>query len=365
MGMNEKKRRARRTWIPAGAALAAGLGLFAFAAGHGRQGPPPQKDMAIDAATRTEVIQAAVAALDRSYVFADKAAAMHLALLRQLQKGDFDRATSAARFAEVLTDTLRRLSGDAHLEVRYVAQATPEGTVDATAEQARERTEQLRFNYGVADVQRLHGNLGYIDLHQFGRPDGAEPRIAAAMNLVRDTQALVVDLRRCGGGDPETVMTFASYLFDRPTHLNDIYWREENRTEVRWTRTTLAGPAYGAARSVYLLVGPDTFSGCEDLAYALKNARRAILVGEQTGGGAHAGDPHRLNPHFDMFVPAGRPINPVTHADWEGVGVAPDVSVSARKAMDIAQALALRTLIAREPDPDWKQRLQERLDELD
>lgn len=349
-----------------GAILIAGLGLSAVWMAHGREGPP-QKDMSIDAAARAAVIHAAVAALDQSYVFADKAAAMHATLLRQWQEGRFDDVSSALRFADRLTDVLQQISQDRHLEVRYSADALPDDAKDAPSagEQTREHLEQLRFNYGLADVQRLRGNLGYIDLHQFGRPDGAAPRIAAAMGLVRDTQALIVDLRHCGGGDPETVMTFASYLFDRPTHLNDIYWREENRTEVRWTRTDLPGPAYGQTRPIYVLTSADTFSGCEDLAYALKHAHRATLVGERTGGGAHAGDPHRLSEHFEMFVPAGRPINPVTHTDWEGVGVAPDVPLSAGKAMDAAQTLALRALIAHEQDEDWKRRLQERLDDLD
>jgi C-terminal processing protease CtpA/Prc len=159
-------------------------------------------------------------------------------------------------------------------------------------------------------------------------------------------------------------MAFASYLFDRPTHLNDVYWREENRTERRWTKAQVAGHRYGQERKVYLLTSGDTFSGCEDLAYALKNNRRATLIGEETGGGAHAGDPHRLSAHFMMFVPSGRPINPITHTDWEGVGVAPDVSTSAADALVVAQIVALKAVLASEADVEWKAKLQERVSEL-
>lgn len=341
--------------------------LLAFMLVRRTHGSPPQQDMTIDAATRKAVIDAAVANLDRGYVFPDKAAHLHQLLKSHLASGDFDGITSAEQFADTLTTELREASHDPHLEVLYFAKALPEGAKDAgpsVEEQAQERIEQLRFNYGVSSVERLRGNLGYIDLHQLGRPDGASVRIAAAMSLLRDTQALVVDLRHCGGGDPDTVMQFASYLFDKPTHLNDIYWRDENRTEVRWTQPVTNGLAYGEQRAVYLLTSADTFSGCEDLAYALKNARRATLVGETTGGGAHAGNPHRLAAHFMMFVPSGRPINPITHTDWEGTGVVPDVSASADKASDVAQVLALEVLVARETDSDWKRRLQHRLNDL-
>lgn len=72
-----------------------------------------------------------------------------------------------------------------------------------------------------------------------------------------------------------------------------------------------------------------------------------------------------LDGHFMMFVPSGRPISPVTHTDWEGVGVVPDVPTSAAKASDTAQLLALRAIVAREQDPDWKRRVQHRVDDLE
>ena len=363
-------RRWRRRAIAAGV-LMAGLGAAAFVAigyGHGQGDGPPQHDMTIDAAVRGEVIRAAVAQLARAYVFPDQAARMHALLLGQLQHGDFDGIDSAEAFAERLTTALREASHDGHLEVRYVEQAIPAevpGQRPSADDQAHEHVEQVRFNFGLAEAKRLQGNLGYIDLHQLGRPDGADLRMADAFGLLRDTQALLIDLRHCTGGDPDTVMHFASYLFDQPTHLNDVYWRDENRTETRWTSATVPGPRYGQQRAVYLLTSADTFSGCEDLAYALKNAHRAVLVGETTGGGAHAGSPQRLDAHFMMFVPSGRPISPVTHTDWEGVGVLPDVPTSAGKASDTAQLLALRDIVAHEPDPDWKRRVQQRVHDLE
>ncbi|WP_082575511.1 S41 family peptidase [Lysobacter sp. Root667] len=349
-----------------GGLLAVGILLFGVL-GRAEPGPPPQRDMAVDAAMRREVIAATVASLDRAYVFPDKATAMGAYLRNRLQRGDFDTITSAEEFARTLTEALREQSHDLHLELRYVEQPVPMETPGQAAPagaSAEETTKQRRLNFGVSTVGRLPGNLGYIDLHQFGRPVGATPRIAAAMDLVSDTAALVLDLRKCGGGDPDTVMAFASYLFDRPTHLNDVYWRDENRTERRWTQPQVAGTRYGQARKIYLLTSGDTFSGCEDLAYALKNNRRATLIGETTGGGAHAGSPQRLTAHFMMFVPSGRPINPITHTDWEGVGVVPDIKVPAEQALDVAQVAALEAIIPGERDRQWRSKLQERVDEL-
>ncbi|AXK72164.1 peptidase [Lysobacter sp. TY2-98] len=320
---------------------------------------------AMDARTQQAVIASAIAQLDRAYVFPETAKTMGADLRARLQRKEFE-GLDGDGLAEAMTKALRSVSHDGHLEVRYIVDAPSPGAAPNPASKAGdgELVQQRRLNFGMAHVERLKGNLGYIDVHQFGRPNGAAPRISAAMGFLADTDALIIDLRKCGGGDPETVMAFASYLYDRPTHLNDVYWRDENRLETRWTQATVPGKRYGASRPVFLLTSRDTFSGCEDLAYAMKNNRRAVVVGETTGGGAHAGGPQPLADHFMMFVPTGRPINPVTHGDWEGVGVAPDVAVSADSALDVAQMAALKTLAAKETDAEWKVKLEERISEL-
>lgn len=345
-------------------ALAMATGLCAITIGLSSAACAASSGTAIDTASRNAVVTAAVAQLDRAYVFPDQARAMGTSLRAHLQRGDFDGLDGDA-LAEALTNAMREVSHDNHLEVRYMkSEPSPPPAAVAVPPVDGELIQQRRLNFGFSGVERLQGNLGYIDVHQFGRPAGAAPRIAAAMALLADTDALIVDLRKCGGGDPDTVMAFASYLYDKPTHLNDVYWQDEKRLEPRWTQATVPGTRYGESRPMYLLTSSETFSGCEDLAYAMKNNHRAVLVGETTGGGAHAGSPQRLTADFMMFVPTGRPINPVTHGDWEGVGVEPDVRVSADTALDKAQIDALTVLAAKERDHRWKGKLEDRIAEL-
>ena len=234
---------------------------------------------------------------------------------------------------------------------------------DSPADKAAELAAESRFNFDFHGVDRLKGDVGYINLHQFGRPQRVATRIAAAMALLGDTKALVINLHHCSGGDPESVMLFARYLFDKPIHLNDVYWRDENRTEQRWAQASVAGQKYGETRKLCLLTSSNMFSGCEDFAYALKNNKRATVVGETPGGGAHAGSPHHPAAHFMMFAPSGRPINPVTNIDWEGVGVVPDIKASAENALDIAQLTALKAMILAETDPVRQGKLKDRLPE--
>ncbi len=86
-----------------------------------------------------------------------------------------------------------------------------------------------------------------------------------------------------------------------------------------------------------MLSSTKTFSAAEEFSFDLKNLKRATLIGESTGGGAHTIAPHRLDDHFVMEVPFGRIVDPISKKDWEGMEVEPDIKVDAADAL--AQAL--------------------------
>ncbi len=73
----------------------------------------------------------------------------------------------------------------------------------------------------------------------------------------------------------------------------------------------------------------------------------------------------RLSALFTAFIPTGQSINPLTKTNWENVGVEPDVSVPAEKALSEAHVLALRRLIERERDPKWKSDLRRAIEGID
>jgi retinol-binding protein 3 len=95
-----------------------------------------------------------------------------------------------------------------------------------------------------------------------------------------------------------------------------------------------------ADKPAFVLTSAETFSGAEEFCYDLKNLKRATLVGETTGGGAHLVGPHRIDDHFAVGVPFARAVNPISKKDWEGTGVEPDVKVKASDALATAQKLA-------------------------
>ena len=315
--------------------------IAACTSGTTAQQAPP----ALDAAARQQVIDGAIAHMQRGYIFEDVAEKMAAALRAHAKAGAYDAMTSGADFATALTTHLREVSKDKHLRILYNP-AGIAGTQPPTTDEERTRrvAAERRGNYGLHRVERLDGNVGYIELRGFSGSQEAGAAVTAAMNLLANTDALIFDLRRNGGGSPVTIGFISSYLFDKPVHLNDFYVRETGRRQSFHTSETVDGRRYGQSKPVYILTSNRTFSAAEEFTYNLKNLKRAVVVGETTGGGAHPGGVRRITDHFGIWLPTGRAINPITGTNWEGVGIAPDIAVDPAEALRAAHLDALKKI---------------------
>ncbi|HEU4932262.1 MAG TPA: S41 family peptidase [Pyrinomonadaceae bacterium] len=344
------------------------LCLFALSFVTAGFAQPEQPDLPIDAATRTQVIDTIIKRLNESYVFPDVAKKMEDSIRERVANKEYDQITSAKQFATTLTNDLQAVSKDKHLRVRYSHQAIPERGPrrEPTAEEREQRKRDLTWsNHGFSKVERLRGNIGYLEFLNFMDEELGADTVAAAMNFVNNTDALIIDMRSNGGGNPAMVALVCSYLFGpEPVHLNDLYWREGNRTDEFWTRKEVAGKRY-LNKDVYVLTSKRTFSGAEEFTYNLKNLKRATIIGETTGGGAHPGGGFRISEHFGMFIPTGRAISPITKTNWEGTGVTPDVAVPADQALLVARIMALKKSIPTIANPDRKAAVGEELQNLE
>lgn len=296
-------------------------------------------DRPIDAAGRARVIDAAVAKLTELYVFPEVAKKMAQALRDHQKAGAYDAITQSRAFADLLTEHLRAVSKDLHLGVRFSPRALPATETEPTdADKAKHREHMEKINCGFEKAERLDGNIGYIKFNMFGDAEICGPKATAAFAALGAVDALIFDLRDNGGGQPDMVAFVSSYLFAKKTHLNDIYDRKENKTTQYWTKPSVPGTKF-PKQPVYVLTSARTFSGAEEFSYNLKTLKRATIIGETTGGGAHPTMGQRLDDHFTIGVPFARAINPITKTNWEGKGVEPDVKVPADQALDTAKKL--------------------------
>jgi hypothetical protein len=323
----------------------------------------------VSASDKADLIAAAVRELNNRYVFPDVAKRAGEALNAKFKSKAYDSITDGQALAKALTDDLFALTKDSHLRFQFDPIAVPvqalPGQVVPEAQVAAALLDAKQRNFGFERVERLPGNIGYIDLRMFYSPESAGDTVAAAMNLVANTDALIFDLRQSLGGFSATVALITSYLLNERTLLNTFYSREDDSTEQSWSLDWLPGKRFGGTKPVYVLTSKGSISAAEEFAYNLKHLKRATIVGETTTGAANPGAFVKLTPLFTLFITNARSINAVTKTNWEGVGVEPDVKVAAQDALRKAQLLALEKIIGSERDPRRANGLRARAAQLE
>lgn len=286
------------------------------------------------------MIEAAVADLTRYYVDPYVAQKMAAALRAHEKSGDDDAATDGEAFADLVTQQMQNVSHDKHVMMTYGAAIAPESPQPpSAADVAAYRKEMERTNCRFEIVRVLPRNVGYLKFNSFPDAEICGPRAAAAMAKLNDVDAIIFDLRDNPGGYANMVALIATYLFDRPTHLNDFYDRDENTTEESWTLAPVPGNKL-ADKPAFVLTSHMTFSAAEAFSYDLKMLKRVTLVGETTSGRGHMAMGRRIDDHFMIRVPDIKVVNPISKTNWDGTGVKPDVKVKAADALATAEKLA-------------------------
>jgi C-terminal processing protease CtpA/Prc len=306
--------------------------------------PRAQATAELDPEELERLIEGLAAKVEELYVFPDVASAIGAKLRERLFEGAYEGIGLEALAVRLTTD-LRSVNSDKHLGVSVIRPRTADEPVPA-ARQEDHLAEARRSNFGFQKVEILEGNVGYLELNAFVPLELGRDTAAGAMAFLANVDALVIDLRRNGGGDPSMIQFLASYFFAERTHLNSFEWRGKEGLEEFWTFEDVPGKRLLDV-PIFVLTSPYTFSAAEEFTYNLRNLGRATIVGATTGGGAHPGGTHDVAGLLRVFIPQGRAINPITKTNWEGTGVEPHVKVPAEQALDAAKREASRAIAER------------------
>lgn len=285
---------------------------------------------------RKQVIKKISQLLIENYVFPDKAVKIGNHLKTKLRKGAFKSIKDPEAFAKAVTKEMWSVFEDRHMRVRVrrprrVQRQKRDPLLDGFMRQLRTKEE----NYGFNTVKILEGNVGYLDFRYFGSVNSCKKTASTAMAFLENTDAVIIDMRKNGGGSPTMVQYVCSFFFDKKVHLNSLYWRVNDVTQEFWTLDKVDGKKRPDV-PLFVLTSKRTFSGAEEFSYNMLTQKRATLIGEVTGGGANPGGGRVINDTFIMFIPTGRAINPITKTNWEGTGVKPHIEMAAEKAFDKA-----------------------------
>ena len=288
-----------------------------------------------------QLIDSLNVSLNNNYVFPEKAKNISRYLKAQLERNSYTPyLNNPQKLAEQIENDINQIHHDPHLHIQYdpgfVAQEYAKPSEEEINQSKKYWKEQ---NYSFPKVEILSGNIGYLPFNGFVDDiESAKPTIYSALKFLANTGAIIIDLRENQGGSPKMVSQIESYFFKEKTHMNDLINRSAKDTTVFYADPKKAD-SLNLTMPVYILTSHKTFSAAEDFSYGMQKAKRATIVGDITGGGAHPQMPFSISQGFVSSIPFARSYNPVTKTDWEGTGVIPDVKVDAGNAFLKAQEL--------------------------
>ncbi|WP_276483001.1 S41 family peptidase [Paraflavitalea pollutisoli] len=299
-----------------------------------------------DTRTKQALVDSLSHALNHYYVYPDKADGMSRHIAQQLRNNRYDSASSAAELANQLNKDLRTIYNDKHLVIRFDPDLQKRIIAFNTTKRSdpADQQREQRQNYFFRKLEILPSNIGYLEFTNFADTSAAARKtIRAALQFLEHTDAIIIDLRNNYGGNGILAGEFAGFFFDKKIFGGRSYNRLTNQWTDQWLQNNPAvTQGLYMNMPIYLLTSHRTFSAAEGLAYTLQTLRKATVVGDTTRGGAHLTRSFSLGNGFVGFIPFTRHENAVTHTDWEGTGVLPDVYASENNSLPQAQKLILQ-----------------------
>ena len=285
-----------------------------------------------------------------SYINLDLAKEMSAMIISNSKK--YKSISNQKEFSTVITKDLQKVSKDLHLKVNFEPKriAQSKRIMPANIKLKRDKMMAMKMaeiNFGFTETKVLNGNIGYLNLRMFADMKYAKETATAAMNFLKNTNAIIIDLRNNGGGVPNMMQLLSSYFTGKkPVLLSNFYERKTNNKTQLFTLESIDGKRR-TNTPLYILTSKKTFSAAEAFTYTLKHLNKAIVVGETTRGGANRTKRVNLNNNFTISIPYIEATHPVTKTNWEGKGVKPTIKSTKKDAFIIAYIDALDKTIKR------------------
>jgi C-terminal processing protease CtpA/Prc len=280
----------------------------------------------ISASEKMQVISKMKELLTEHFISTDKAKI----IVDSLNASQFKAISSRSEFVKRLNKKLYQYTSDKHLSIEYNPNYAREleNNRDDKVEQAE---KEKRENYGFEETKILPGNIGYMKLKYFADTSNSIQTALSALEVIRSTRTLILDLRGNSGGSGSMIQLLCSSFIPLSNNpiLQIIYRRGDTVTLKTYSDTNRL--VY--QNPVIIFCDQHSFSAAEAFTLIMKNRGRAVIIGETTAGAGNIAGPHFLTQDFIITIPVGKIVDPLTGKGWEGIGVFPDIK------MDFSQSL--------------------------
>ncbi|WP_096187206.1 S41 family peptidase [Evansella halocellulosilytica] len=273
-----------------------------------------------------EIIQKAIALIDEHYVFQEKKAEIIDRMKGKMDQGTYGNCSNDDALAKALTTDLVEISEDKHLYVKAIQEKETIGKERVDEWMKKEKEDERNENFGFIEVKVMDGNVGYLRISQFMNPDRGIDTANAAMKLIENAAATVIDVRNNGGGYGGLAEYVSSYFFpDEPKLLSTTVFKEKEMTSFQtFTHPFVVGKRR-LNHQLYIIVNEKTASAAEYFAYVLQANKKAVIVGGTSAGAANRNTYFALSDKLRISISTGTPIIEATGTNWEGKGVIPDL----------------------------------------
>jgi carboxyl-terminal processing protease len=194
------------------------------------------------------------------------------------------------------------------------------------------------YYFPPLESRLLPGGVGYLRLSDFvisgtSLPNGTELLADLDQRLddldAQGAQSWILDLRNNGGGSVQT----ADELLGRflPDDVRSV---RESDERGHLTYELAAGRLHARQLPMAVLINGGSASASEVAAAALREAHRAVLVGQRTAGAVASSELLPLPGGSGLQVAVAAAASPASNTTLDGVGIAPDVATSEGRTLD-------------------------------
>jgi len=286
---------------------------------------------ALEPAVRTAVIDSVARLLERLYPSADTGRIIGDRLRQREREGAYAGLATLTLFAGAVTQDMRSVNGDRHLNLGPARQRRGPGGPGGPG------------GGMVLESRVLEGNVGYVRFGALSDAPEDIARLAETFRSLQATGAMILDFRGAPGGSAEAANQIISHFTAPNLPSLHVVNRSEGTDFVRRTLAEVPGPRRTDV-PLYVLIDGRSGSAAEDVPFVLQSLGRATLVGERTAG---AGRNNRIVPvggGLSASISVSRVSDARTGREWEAVGVQPDLAVPSAEALEAARRAAVERM---------------------